>query len=345
MMENVKRMKRLFCATLIIVMVFMFSACGSKSIQESNSYESSKNVSTINENSKSNTNPKEETNPSSEATETATEQLAKHTQKPSKVITETTNTSTEEPSSKTQNELNNSNEEKEYVEKINEAAKGLSGDIDWGVHCFGDDYKYISDSNSVSSASVIKLFIMEYAFDQEKNGKLSMSDTIEGSTVTDLLERMITKSENTATNVFIDAFGMPALNQFIAENGYTDTRVERRMLDTEAMKQGKDNFTSVKDVMSFLEKVYENKDTYPYSEMLNIMKRQTRVNKIPSKIPSSVVIANKTGELSNVENDVGIVFIENYDVAMVFLCSSLSNCPAAREFIGDSAYLIYQYYS
>ena len=230
----------------------------------------------------------------------------------------------------------------EYVDTINKAAKDIPGDIDWGVHCYVDDFRYVSDSNPVKSASVIKLFIMEYAFYMESCGKLTMDEKIQGMTVTELLEKMITESDNDATNTFIDYFGMPELNHFIAGNGYKDTKLERKMLDAQAVEQGKENYTSVNDVLSFLDKLYDNKEKYPYSEMLDIMKRQTRVNKIQAKIPRKVVIANKTGELSDVENDVGIVFTEKGDVAMVFLCSSLSEPGRTRAFISDSAYLIYK---
>lgn len=91
------------------------------------------------------------------------------------------------------------------------------------------------------------------------------------------------------------------------------------MLDNEAVKNGKNNYTSIKDVMSFLDKVYEGKDRFPYSEMLDVMKKQKIDTKIRKKFPSDVIIANKTGELSDVENDVGIIFGEKCDFAIAFL--------------------------
>ena len=52
--------------------------------------------------------------------------------------------------------------------------------------------------------------------------------------------------------------------------------------------------------------------------MYRLLKMQTRKNKIPAQMPSDVKVANKTGELDNVENDAGII----YDTAKGIDCHS-----------------------
>ena len=42
--------------------------------------------------------------------------------------------------------------------------------------------------------------------------------------------------------------------------------------------------------------------------MYALLKQQQRTNKIPAAMPAGVHVANKTGELSNVENDAGILY-------------------------------------
>lgn len=219
----------------------------------------------------------------------------------------------------------------------------ISGTYQYGFNFYNKNVSYETNNPSpVPSASVIKLFIMEYAYHLIDNGEMTTDTYIDGVTVKNLLERMITVSDNSATNSFINHFGMEKLNAFFGENGYTHTKIERKMLDYEAQKQGKDNYTSVKDVMSFLDKLYTNKDIFPYSDMLDIMKRQQVKTKIQKKLPDGVIVANKTGELSNVENDAGIIFTPDGDVAMVFLTSSVSNTSVAREAIADSAVTLYE---
>ena len=152
---------------------------------------------------------------------------------------------------------------------------------------------------------------------------------------------MITVSDNYSTNVLIDYFTMEKLNEFFAENGYTDTKIERRMLDYDAMAQGKDNYTSINDVMRFLDKLYKNKDIFPYADMIDIMINQQRRNKIPAYLPETTIIANKTGELSDVENDIGIVFSEKGDFAVAFLLTSLTDTYSARIAISDCTKYLY----
>lgn len=92
--------------------------------------------------------------------------------------------------------------------------------------------------------------------------------------------------------------------------------------------------TSLNDTMAFLKKLYQNKSKAPYSTMLDTMKRQQVKTKIPSKI--SVPVANKTGELGNVENDIGIVFSDK-PFAIVVLTNDVSNTANVRSGIGSLA--------
>ncbi len=218
----------------------------------------------------------------------------------------------------------------------------VSGTCQWGVYTFDDESYVYNASEAVPSASVIKLFIMEYTFSRIAAGELSISDTIEGTSVKTLLENMITVSDNSATNAFIDYYGMTKLNDYFADQGYGNTTLNRRMLDYDAMAAGIENYTSVSDVTRFLKKLYANQEAFPYKDMLDIMKRQQVRTKIPRNLPSDVTIANKTGELDTVENDVGIVFTEGADFAIICLCSDLGSRETARSAISTAAYKLYE---
>lgn len=230
----------------------------------------------------------------------------------------------------------------EYTDIMNRYMSSVSGNCQWGYNIYGENVSYISNSFAAPSASVIKLFIMEYAFDLVEKGKLSLSDTVSGQSVESLITNMITWSDNSSTNILIDKFGMDNMNAFFAQKGYSDTSLQRKMLDTAAQSAGRENYTSVRDVMSFLDKLYQNRDAKPCSQMLGIMKKQQVSTKIRRNFPSGVVIANKTGELYNVENDVGIIFSDSSDFALVFMCSSVGNSSGARSAIADAAYEMYR---
>lgn len=230
----------------------------------------------------------------------------------------------------------------DYTRIVTEGMKAVSGKCQWGYCVFPEGKVHMSESVPVPSASVIKVFIMEYVFEEVSKGELSLSDSINGQNLETLVNNMITYSDNSATNAIIDYFGMEKLNAFFEGMGYADTRLERRMLDTEARSAGKENYTSVNDVMNFLCKLYSGKDSQPCNKMLEIMKKQQIRTKIPKKFEPGTVIANKTGELDNVENDIGIIFGTEGDVAVAFLCTSLSDTAVARDAISTTAYSLAQ---
>lgn len=192
------------------------------------------------------------------------------------------------------------------------------------------------------SASVIKLFIMDYLYDQVKQGKISGGHYIDNHSVDEWIQLMIQQSDNNATNLLIDFAGMTEINQYIQQQGYTQTKLERKMLDDAARNQGLDNYTSVKDVLQFLNQLYQNRDQAPYSKMLTIMKGQQTRTKIPSQLPANTVVANKTGELADVENDVGIVFKDNDPFAIVVLTNQVQNPAAERQAIGALSLAAFQ---
>jgi beta-lactamase class A len=64
------------------------------------------------------------------------------------------------------------------------------------------------------------------------------------------------------------------------------------------------------------------------------MKGQTIKTKIPMLLPNDVVLANKTGELDTVENDVGIVFTPSGDIAIAVLTNNVKDAGKTREAIG-----------
>jgi cell wall-associated NlpC family hydrolase len=200
-----------------------------------------------------------------------------------------------------------------------------AGKVAYGIFYFNNG-KYLSNNynSPMASASVIKVFIMEYLYDKGR-----INESAGGQSVKNLVEQMITASDNNATNILIDHIGMDTLNQFFKEKGYSNTKLQRKMLAS-----GSENLTSLNDTMSFLKKLYQNRNSEPYSSMLSTMKRQQIKTKIPSKI--SVPVANKTGELGSVENDIGIVFSDN-PFAIVVLTNEVSNSASVRSGIGSLA--------
>ncbi len=183
---------------------------------------------------------------------------------------------------------------------------------------------------SQRAASDIKVFIMADILEMVKSHQLSLSkvipihasDVVGGTgvaatkntsqmTVNQLLELMIKQSDNTATNALIDlAGGLKPINNFIQQKGFRETFLKRKMLDMKALNSGKDNLTSVKDLGTFLTRVYYHQLLGKQfdSKMLVLLTNNVNQGKLP-KLVTGANIYNKTGEFPNygVQNDAAII--------------------------------------
>lgn len=193
----------------------------------------------------------------------------------------------------------------------------------------------VYNPKKMNSASVIKLFIMEAVYRQMTDNSYELTSERE-----EALNRMITESHNASSSVFIDDFGgvdstqkvtdENKINIVIKNSGYKDTELNRKMHDTTPPggPSGYENYTSVEDVEKMLSGIYHKtllKEPYN-TQAMKLLKSQTRRAKIPQKILEKypdVVVANKTGELSTVENDAAIIMGENYNLILVIFVNDI----------------------
>ena len=188
---------------------------------------------------------------------------------------------------------------------------------------------------SFPAASTIKMLIMLTAFHAEEHrpGTLQERVVIHGSDlvggspflasagagrtyrVGQLLAPMIQLSDNSASNALISHFGFERINASAQRAGLRHTRLRRHFLDYSAIVLHHENVTTAADMASLLYEIErgsrESLTTVatPQSctRMIKIMLGQTDRDKIPAGLPRGVPVANKTGEVDGVRNDVAIV--------------------------------------
>lgn len=180
-----------------------------------------------------------------------------------------------------------------------------------GLKVFGADTNnefYWGENRPFRSASVIKMYIALAVLTRFEEEKIEIDEYTSG-----LLEKMITISDNDATNILIKKYGFEYINSIIASHGFSGTSLRRIMLDFDAVARGIDNFTSTRDCVRFLDIVVNGGFGKKKSEaLLSLLSRQRHLDGLPAKIPSGLFFAGKGGELDpepkkgGVENDSGL---------------------------------------
>jgi beta-lactamase class A len=202
----------------------------------------------------------------------------------------------------------------------------------------------------VQTASVIKLAILFEAMEQVRAGKahwdekltLKKCDGVSGSgvltffdtpltlTLKDVLTMMVIVSDNTATNLAIDRFGVSAVNARVAWMGLKDTHLYKKIGKpaTEPMPPDQPKFglgkTTAHEMETIMERIGRCElggpgeqtrpgDTEICQTALTMLRNQFYRNTIPrylEKLDTTEEgsgIASKTGSLNAVRNDVAIV--------------------------------------
>lgn len=77
--------------------------------------------------------------------------------------------------------------------------------------------------------------------------------------------------------------------------------------------------------------------------ILTYLKKQERVEKLPAGVPQGIVTANKTGELSDVENDAAIIYADNATYIITVMMENLEDTAAARQTIVELSRQVYEY--
>ncbi len=153
------------------------------------------------------------------------------------------------------------------------------------------------------------------------SGLLVNMDAGLNPTLRDLAVLMMAISDNTATNLLIDRLGLYAINQALREAGMRDTQLRGR-IDFERIRESNDNLAvgTPRDFCDFLAALYRREllSGAATEQMLEIMRIQKYIEPIRRCLPynpygeefgepQSVWVASKTGSLSGVRCESGIV--------------------------------------
>lgn len=220
---------------------------------------------------------------------------------------------------------------------------------------------YINSDQSFEAASLYKVFLMAATFKAINEGQMSLdtqisaklshledvlgsvdygyqnlsSDEVVTYTVEECLDRIARVSDNYAAIMLAEKLGWSSLQDIADEIEAKNTSIKTPIS------------TSAEDMGLLLEKIYKGEIvSFDASEsIIDLLTTAQINNRIPAKLPKEVKVAHKTGELPQVRNDAGIVFLDGNPYVIVLMSKNLKYEDQAIEDLAEVSKMVYDYYS
>ena len=125
-----------------------------------------------------------------------------------------------------------------------------------------------------------------------------------------LNEAMITVSSNFATNLLIQKLGIESIRSTVTALGADGMQVLRGVEDQKAFDKGLNNSTTARGLMVLFERLGQGRavDADSDAKMIAVLKRQMFNDAIPAGLPRGTAVAHKTGNITRIHHDAGVVY-------------------------------------
>ncbi len=164
--------------------------------------------------------------------------------------------------------------------------------------------------------------------------------------IKDLVYQMITESSNLATNILIEMVDGKNVTQTMRTYGASDIQVLRGVEDSKAFAKGMNNSVTAYDLMLIFQKIASGEAVNPEAcqTMVGILLDQKFNTIIPALLPPNVKVAHKTGWITGVEHDSGIVYLpDGRSYLLVLLSKNLKDKQLGIDAMAKVSEMIYQY--
>jgi beta-lactamase class A len=229
-------------------------------------------------------------------------------------------------------------------------ATAHKGRVAIAVRHLGTGESYYRDADEVMpTASLIKLAVMVEVYQQAAEGRITLTDPVtlhkadkvqgsgiltdhfsEGASfpLVDAVRLMIVFSDNTATNLVLDRIGIDATARRMEAWGFPNTKIHAKVFRggttsvfPERTKKYGLGSTTAREMVKLLEQLHQGKLVSPEAckAMLEHLKKCDDKDKFPRFLPAKVVVAHKTGSVSDARTDAGILYLSGGPVAVCVL--------------------------
>ncbi len=237
---------------------------------------------------------------------------------------------------------------------------------------------FINEKERFHAASTMKTPVMIEIFKQADQGNFSINDSIEvidefysivdsskfkmdvgvdseaklygmvgqKLPISELMFEMITMSSNLATNILIDLVDARKVTQTMRTLGADSIMVLRGVEDLKAFEKGLSNTTTALDLINIYQHIAAGTAVSEEAskKMIKILSEQHFADLIPKYLPDDVTVAHKTGSITGIHHDSGIVILPNGNrYILVILSKKLKNFDAATDGMAKVSKLIYDY--
>ena len=226
--------------------------------------------------------------------------------------------------------------------QLRQVVSGVRGAMGLTVVDLTSGQRFDINENFVfPQGSAIKIAILMEVYKQAAEGRFQLADRLpvraesqvggsgllkelgDGTSqlsIRDLAVLMILVSDNTATNMLIDLVGMERINQTLASLGLSQTKVQRRMMDTAARSRGDENLSTPAEAARIMEILYRGEflDPTASDDMLAILKKP-KPGGINAGLPADVPVAFKAGSIPGVSTEWTIVYLRGRPYVVVVM--------------------------
>jgi beta-lactamase class A len=148
---------------------------------------------------------------------------------------------------------------------------------------------------------------------------------------------MIMVSDNSSTNIVIQAVGMDKVNARMAALGLGDIRLRRLMMDAAAVKRGDENVASPQSLARIAELLWRGHDLKPESRDTALGMLKLVSGSIRQAVPSRVPVYAKTGSLDGVRTEAGVVAVDGRPFSIAVMTTYLAQDAEGSRVIREIA--------
>jgi beta-lactamase class A len=191
-------------------------------------------------------------------------------------------------------------------------------------------------SEAFPMASTMKIAVAAAYLAEVDAGRRSLDETIAGQSAGRLMDVMIVRSDNRATDLLMNTLGGPgAIDRWLRTHNLSGIRVDRTIAqllsDRRDLRDVRDSSTPTA-MLGLLRLIDSGPALSPQSRglLLDMMRRcATGSNRIRGILPPGATVEHKTGTLNNYTGDVGFLTTpEGRRIAVAFFARYGENRPA-----------------